>query len=100
MFFIILEERSCARTVRRLLAEGMKVPCQMPGRDLTWTAPTIGSVRRILINPSYCGDYVYRRRIGDPTIADAVCDRLLHNAHRVVLKGPSRRKKEEDTTTN
>jgi DNA replication protein DnaC len=30
--------------------------------------------------------------IGDPTIADAVCDRLLHNAHRVVLKGPSRRK--------
>lgn len=23
--------------------------------------------------------------IGDPTIADAVCDRLLHNAHRLVL---------------
>ena len=39
-------------------------------------------------------------QIGDPTIADAVCDRLLHNAHRVVLKGPSRRKKEEDTATN
>ncbi len=32
--------------------------------------------------------------IGDPTIADAVCDRLLHNAHRLVLKGPSRRKEE------
>ncbi len=30
--------------------------------------------------------------IGDPTVADAVCDRLLHNAHRLVLKGPSRRK--------
>jgi DNA replication protein DnaC len=28
----------------------------------------------------------------DPTIADAVCDRLLHNAYRLVLKGPSRRK--------
>ena len=30
--------------------------------------------------------------MGDPTIADAICDRLLHNAHRIVLQGPSRRK--------
>jgi DNA replication protein DnaC len=30
--------------------------------------------------------------VADPTIADAVCDRLLHNAYRLVLKGPSRRK--------
>ncbi len=30
--------------------------------------------------------------IGEPTLADAICDRLLHNAHRIVLKGPSRRK--------
>ncbi len=35
--------------------------------------------------------------IGDPTVADAVCDRLLHNAHRLVLKGPSRRKETSDT---
>jgi DNA replication protein DnaC len=34
--------------------------------------------------------------IGDPTTADAICDRLLHPAHRLVLKGPSRRK-EPDT---
>lgn len=33
--------------------------------------------------------------IGDPTTADAVCDRLLNNAHRIVLKGPSRRKKDD-----
>jgi DNA replication protein DnaC len=25
--------------------------------------------------------------IGDPTIADAVLDRLVHNAHRLLLKG-------------
>lgn len=31
--------------------------------------------------------------LGDPTIADAIADRLLHNAHRLVLKGPSRRKR-------
>lgn len=30
--------------------------------------------------------------IGDPTIADALCDRILHRAHRIELKGPSRRK--------
>lgn len=39
--------------------------------------------------------------IGDPTVADAILDRLLHNAHRLVLKGPSRRKEttaKEDAT--
>jgi DNA replication protein DnaC len=30
--------------------------------------------------------------IGDPTVADAICDRLLHTAHRLELAGPSRRK--------
>jgi DNA replication protein DnaC len=30
--------------------------------------------------------------LGDPTLADALCDRLLHNAHPLVLQGPSRRK--------
>lgn len=29
--------------------------------------------------------------VGDPTIADAVLDRLIHNAHRIDLKGPSMR---------
>jgi DNA replication protein DnaC len=30
--------------------------------------------------------------IEDPTLADSICDRLLHNSHRLVLKGPTRRK--------
>src|SRR5229473_7804929 len=30
--------------------------------------------------------------IGDPTIADAVLDRLVHNTHRLALKGDSMRK--------
>ena len=40
--------------------------------------------------------------IGDPNQADAICDRLLHNAHRIVLKGPSKRrtKTAPDTTEN
>lgn len=36
--------------------------------------------------------------IGDPTNADAICDRVLHNAHRIVLKGPSRRKEDSEST--
>jgi DNA replication protein DnaC len=32
--------------------------------------------------------------IGEPTAADAICDRILHAAHRIVLKGPSKRKDE------
>lgn len=31
-------------------------------------------------------------QLGDPTLADAILDRLLNSAHRIVLKGPSRRK--------
>jgi DNA replication protein DnaC len=30
--------------------------------------------------------------LADPTVADAICDRVLHSAHRLALKGPSRRK--------
>ena len=36
--------------------------------------------------------------LGDPTLADAVCDRILHNSHRLALKGPSRRKEESAKT--
>lgn len=34
--------------------------------------------------------------IGDPTVADAICDRVLHTAHRLELTGPSRRKRETE----
>jgi len=34
----------------------------------------------------------WHRRIPDPTLADAMLDRLVHNAHRIELKGESQRK--------
>ena len=34
----------------------------------------------------------WHRRIPDPTLADAILDRLVHNAHRIELKGESQRK--------
>ena len=36
--------------------------------------------------------------VGDPTIADALLDRLLNNAHRLPLKGESMRKKTNNLT--
>ena len=37
----------------------------------------------------------WHEHIAEPTHADAICDRIIHNAHKVVLKGPSKRKPEE-----
>ena len=34
---------------------------------------------------------LWHDHIGDPTVADAICDRLLHTAHRIELTGPSMR---------
>ncbi|MDH5676804.1 MAG: IS21-like element helper ATPase IstB [Myxococcales bacterium] len=34
--------------------------------------------------------------IGDPTLADAILDRLVHNAHHVDLSGPSMREEEHN----
>jgi DNA replication protein DnaC len=33
--------------------------------------------------------------LGDPAVADAVLDRLVHNAYTITLQGPSRRKPED-----
>ncbi len=36
--------------------------------------------------------------LADPTVADAICDRVLHGAHKLALAGPSRRKTTEEST--
>lgn len=41
---------------------------------------------------------LWHEQIGDPTIADAILDRLVHNAHKIALKGGSLRKKYADLT--
>uniref|UniRef100_UPI00273EA141 ATP-binding protein n=1 Tax=Mameliella sp. MMSF_3455 TaxID=3046714 RepID=UPI00273EA141 len=35
----------------------------------------------------------WHEAIGDPTLADAILDRLVHNAHRLTLTGDSMRRK-------
>lgn len=38
----------------------------------------------------------WHAQLGDPTLADALLDRLIHTAYRLVLKGPTRRKEPKD----
>lgn len=40
----------------------------------------------------------WHEQIGDPTLADAILDRLVHNAHKIQLKGGSMRKKNSNLT--
>ena len=37
----------------------------------------------------------WNKVIGDPTLGDAILDRLVHNAHKLTLKGDSLRKKDK-----
>ena len=41
--------------------------------------------------PDKWHDYIH-----DPTVADSICDRVISNAHRVALKGESRRKEKAE----
>lgn len=41
----------------------------------------------------------WHETIGDPTLADAILDRLIHNAHTIALKGESMRKKKAANLT-
>lgn len=40
----------------------------------------------------------WHEQVGDPTLADAIMDRLVHNAHKIQLKGGSMRKKNSNLT--
>jgi DNA replication protein DnaC len=48
--------------------------------------------RRSTILTSQFAPPHWHKQIGDPTIADSILDRLVHNAYRIELKGESMRK--------
>jgi len=86
-------------TYGRLLGKLARMDILLDDRGL---APTQNQERRDLLEiledpyagrstsqlpPTQRGDH-----IGELTLADAICDRLLHNAHRIVLQRLSRRR--------
>jgi DNA replication protein DnaC len=54
--------------------------------------------QRSTIMTSQLPTKTWHEHLADQTLADAILDRLLHNAHKLVLKGPSRRKDEDKDT--
>jgi DNA replication protein DnaC len=46
---------------------------------------------------SQCPVKDWHPNIGDPTLADAICDRLLHNAYKIEMRGDSMRTKRPGT---
>jgi len=71
--------------------------------DLLLTPPTDWERRDLLeivedryqsgttVITSQCPIGDWHPNLGDPTLADAICDRLLHNAYRIELRGDSMR---------
>ena len=47
--------------------------------------------RRSTLMASQLPPTAWHAAIGEPSVADAICDRLLHQAHRLTLKGPTMR---------
>ena len=78
--------------------------------DLLLTPPTEWERRDLLeivedryqagatVITSQCPIGDWHPNIGDPTLADAICDRLLHNAYKIELRGDSMRKNRSEQT--
>ncbi len=49
------------------------------------------SERRSTLIASQLPPTAWHAAIGEPSVADAICDRVLHQAHRLTLKGPTMR---------
>ena len=70
---------------------GLAPPQEQERRDLLEVLEDRSGTRATIVT-SQLPPGQWHDHIGEPTLADAICDRLLHNAHRLVLQGPSRRK--------
>ena len=62
-------------------------------RDLLEIVEDRYNARSLIITSQVPVDHWYEI-VGDPTLADAILDRVVHNAHRIDLTGESRRKPE------
>jgi DNA replication protein DnaC len=66
-------------------------------RDLLEVLDDRYSTRATLVTSQLPFDH-WHDVLADATFADAILDRLVHNAHRITLKGPSMRRKKRSTS--
>ncbi len=65
--------------------------------DNLWTGVGRACHWKPWINATY-DEMLAHEMIGDPTLADAILDRLVHNAYKIELKGESMRKTRKSLT--
>jgi DNA replication protein DnaC len=91
--------RSLARVKLLILDDwGMAPLTAEARRDLLEIADDRHGIAATLITSQFPLD-TWHELIGDPTLADAILDRIIHNAHRIQLKGESMRKKKRRAHT-
>ena len=66
-------------------------------RDLLELLDDRHGVRSTLVTSQLPVEH-WHESIGDPTLADAILDRLVHNAYKLTLKGESMRKRRAPLT--
>lgn len=89
---------SIARTNLLLLDDwGMSKLTLEQSRDLLELIDDRHGIRSTLITSQFPIDH-WHEIIGDPTLADAILDRIIHDAYKINLKGESMRKKKSKLT--
>jgi len=68
-------------------------------RDLLEILDDRFNVRSTLVTSQLPVEH-WHQHLGDPTLADAILDRLVHNAYKLNLKGESMRKRKSKLTRN
>jgi DNA replication protein DnaC len=90
--------KSIAKTDLLLLDDwGMSKITSEQSRDLLELIDDRHGLRSTLITSQFPVDH-WHELIDDPTLADAILDRIIHNAYKINLKGDSMRKKRSKLT--
>ena len=69
--------------------------CRLPGRPTCWRSSRTAPALRSTIVTSQLPVGHWHEALGEPTVADAILDRLVHGAYRLELRGGSMRRAEE-----
>jgi DNA replication protein DnaC len=92
LFLAAMAPLPAAAQARFEVASIRPAPLSEPERRDFWEICEDRYQVRSLILTSQLPVSRWHEQIGDPTVADGILDRLVHNAHRIEMRGDSMRK--------